>query len=343
MANNPEELHLGLTARLVKVFLLSKLPTIIILVSLLAGVAALVYTPREEDPQIKVPMVDILIRFPGASPTEVENLVVINLEKKLWEMEGLEDLYSLARDGFAIVTAKFKVGEDLETSLFKVYNKVFSNIDQVPQGVTGWVVKPMSINDVPIVTLTLYSNTADDYELRRVADELLHRLQSIPDTGRSYVVAGRKRQVRVVADPARLAGHGLDLAALAQAIEVSNVNLPAGHFSRQDREYLVEAGPFLKSADEVANLLVGLQPGQAGLPQGRGRGHRRPGRAGGDEHHRLRARGRTAPGLRAGPVLSGGDHGRGQAHRHQRGDRGPGHRGQGQRIKAGGHPARTSG
>ena len=126
----------------------------------------------------------------------------------------------------------------------------------------GWVVKPMSVNDVPIVTLTLYSNAVDDYELRRVADELLHRLQSIPDTGRSYVVAGRKRQVRVVADPARLAGHGLDLAAVAQAIEVSNVNLPAGHFSRQDREYVVEAGPFLKSADEVANLLVGLNQGK---------------------------------------------------------------------------------
>ena len=262
MTNKPKELHLGPTARLVKVFLLSKLPTIIILVSLLAGLMALLYTPREEDPQIKVPMVDVLIRFPGASPTEVENLVVINLEKKLWEMEGLEDLYSQARDGFAIVTAKFRVGENLETSLFKVYNKVFSNQDQVPQGVTGWVVKPMSVNDVPIVTLTLYSNAADDYELRRVADELLHRLQSIPDTGRSYVVAGRKRQVRVVADPARLAGHGLDLAAVAQAIEVSNVNLPAGNFSRQDREYVVEAGPFLKSADEVANLLVGLNQGK---------------------------------------------------------------------------------
>lgn len=262
MTNKPKELHLGATARLVKVFILSKLPTIIILVSLLAGLMALLYTPREEDPQIKVPMVDILIRFPGASPTEVENLVVINLEKKLWEMEGLEDLYSQAQNGFAIVTAKFRVGENLETSLFKVYNKVFSNADQVPQGVTGWVVKPMSINDVPIVTLTLYSNAVDDYELRRVADELLHRLQSIPDTGRSYVVAGRKRQVRVVADPARLAGHGLDLAALAQAIEVSNVNLPAGNFSRQDREYVVEAGPFLKSAEEVANLMVGLNQGK---------------------------------------------------------------------------------
>jgi multidrug efflux pump subunit AcrB len=262
MTQPSEDLHLGLTARLVKLFLLSKLPTIIIMVSLLAGLAALLYTPREEDPQIKVPMVDILIRFPGASPQEVENLVVINLEKKLWEMEGLEDLYSQARDGFAVVTAKFRVGENLETSLFKVYNKIFSNIDQVPSGVAGWVVKPMNINDVPIVTLTLHSDTADDYELRRVADELLHRLQQIPDTARSYVVAGRRRQVRVVPDPVRLAGHRLDLAALVQALEVSNVNVPAGHFSRQDREYLVEAGPFLKSADEVADLLVGLYQGK---------------------------------------------------------------------------------
>ena len=110
--------------------------------------------------------------------------------------------------------------------------------------------------------MTLYSNTADDYELRRVADELLHHLQSIPDAGRSYVVAGRKRQVRVVAEPARLAGHGLDLAALAQAIETSNVNVPAGRFSRQNREYLVESGPFLKSAEDVADLVVGLNQGR---------------------------------------------------------------------------------
>jgi multidrug efflux pump subunit AcrB len=262
MAHKPEDLHLGPTARLVKVFLLSKLPTIIIIVCILAGAMALLFTPREEDPQITVPMVDILIRFPGASPKEVENLVVINLEKKLWEMEGLKDLYSQAKDGFAVVTARFKVGQNLETSLFKVYNKVFSNIDQVPSGVTGWVVKPMNINDVPIVTLSLYSNSADDYQLRRVADELLHRLQSIPDTGRTYVVAGRKRQVRVVPDPVRLAGHNLDLPAVAKAIEVSNLNLPAGHFSRQDREYLVQAGPFLKSAAEVGNLVVGVNRGK---------------------------------------------------------------------------------
>jgi multidrug efflux pump subunit AcrB len=262
MAKAPEELQFGLTARLVRVFLVSKLPIILILVSLCAGFVALFYTPRQEDPQIEVPLVDVLIRFPGASPEEVENLVVINLEKKLWEMEGLEDLYSRASSGFAVVTAKFRVGEDREKSLVKVYNQVWSNIDQVPSGVAGWVVKPMSIDDVPIVTLTLYSETADDYELRRVADELLHRLQSIPDTARSYVVGGRKRQVRVVADPVRLAAHGVDLLAVARALEVSNANLLAGSFSRQGREYLVEAGPFLKSAPEVAHLLVGVHQGR---------------------------------------------------------------------------------
>ncbi len=257
-----EDIHLGYTARLVKVFLTSKLPTIFIIVSLFAGAVALMATPREEDPQIRVPMIDVMVRFPGANPEEVENLVIINLEKKLWEMGGLDDLYSLAKPGFAIVTAKFKVGEKMEDALVKTYNKVFSNIDQVPSGVAGWVVKPMGIDDVPIVTLTLWSDKAGDYELRRVADELLHRLQSIPDTARSFVVAGRKRQVRVMADPARLAAHGLDLLTVVKALEVSNVNLPAGHFSRQDREYLVEAGPFFKSAQDVANLMVGLNQGK---------------------------------------------------------------------------------
>ncbi|MGQ9688470.1 MAG: efflux RND transporter permease subunit [Desulfobaccales bacterium] len=257
-----EEVHLGLTARLVKVFLTSKLPTIFILLSLFAGLVALTATPREEDPQIVVPMMDILIRMPGATPEEVENLVVINLEKKLWEIDGLEDLYSLARPGFAIVTAKFKVGEDREKSLVKLYNKVWSNIDQVPSGVTGWVVKPMSIDDVPIITLTLYSDVADDYELRRVADELLHRLQGIPETARSWVVGGRKRQVQVFPDPVKLAAHGLDVLAVARALEVSNTNLPAGHFSHRNREFLVEAGPFLRSAAEVAHLLIGLHQGR---------------------------------------------------------------------------------
>ncbi|MEJ5330344.1 MAG: efflux RND transporter permease subunit [Desulfobaccales bacterium] len=262
MTNGPDKPQLGLTARLVEVFLTSKLPTIFILISLLAGAVALLATPREEDPQIRVPMVDVLIRFPGAEPQEVENLVVINLEKKLWEMDGLEDLYSLARPGFAVVTAKFRVGERMEDALVKTYNQVFSNIDQVPSGVAGWVVKPMGIDDVPILTLTLWSPRADDYELRRVADELLHRLQNIPDTARTFVVAGTRRQLRITPDPARLAARHLDLLDLTRALEAGNVNLPAGHFSFNDREFLLESGPFFRSAREVARLVVGVHQGK---------------------------------------------------------------------------------
>ncbi|MCL6621559.1 MAG: efflux RND transporter permease subunit [Syntrophobacterales bacterium] len=262
MTDGAPKPELGFTARLVEVFLTSKLPTIFILLSLLAGAVALLATPREEDPQIRVPMVDIVIRFPGADPQEVENLVVINLEKKLWEMQGLEDLYSLARPGLAVVTAKFRVGERMEDALVKTYNQVFSNIDQVPSGVAGWVVKPMGIDDVPILTLTLWSPRAEDDELRRVADELLHRLQNIPDTARTLVVGGRKRQLRVIPDPPRLAARQLDLLDLLRALEAGNVNLPAGHFSRQDREYLLEAGPFFRTAREVARLVVGVHQGK---------------------------------------------------------------------------------
>ena len=263
MAEQPQELHLGLTARLVKVFLLSKLPTIIILVSLLAGLMALLVHPPGRRPPDQGPHGGHPHPLSRGLAHEVENLVVINLEKKLWEMEGLEDLYSQARDGFAIVTAKFKVGENLETSLFKVYNKVFSNIDQVPQGVTGWVVKPMSINDVPIVTLTLYSNAADDYELRRVADELLHRLQShsrhrplLRGGGAQAPGAGGGRPGppggasawtwRRWPRPSRSATSTCRRATFPA--RTGNTWWRPGHFSR--------------SADEVANLLVGLNQGK---------------------------------------------------------------------------------
>jgi len=151
---------LGLTARIVDRFLTSHLSIILLLASLLGGGIALLVTPREEDPQIVVPMADVLIQMPGASATEVENLVTINLEKKLWEIDGVEHVYSISRPGFALVTVRFFVGEDRTASLVKIYNKIQSNIDAVPSGVAGWVVKPVEISDVPILTLTLYSPTA---------------------------------------------------------------------------------------------------------------------------------------------------------------------------------------
>ena len=209
-----------------------------------------------------VPVADIFIQFPGASAEEVENLVTINLEKKLWEIDGVEYVYSASRPGGAVVTVRFYVGQDRENSLIKLYNKVWSNIDQVPPGVTSWVIKPVEIDDVPVVTFTLYSDSASDMELRRVADEILHRLQSIPDTARSYVVGGRSRELRVLLDPVRLAFRQVSVLEVMQALKGANVNLGAGSFNLANREMLLEAGTFFRNARELAEIQVGQHQGR---------------------------------------------------------------------------------
>lgn len=147
--------NLGTTGKIVEAFLRSKLPIIFIIASLLAGAAALVLTPREEEPQIVVPVVDVMINFPGASAAEVENLVTINLERKLWEIDGVEYIYSSSHPGAAVVTVRFYVGQNREESIVKTHSKIMSYVDQVPPGVTGWVVKPVEIDDVPIVTFSV--------------------------------------------------------------------------------------------------------------------------------------------------------------------------------------------
>ena len=257
-----EKYHLGATGKIVEAFLVSKLPVIFIISSLLAGAAALMLTPREEEPQIVVPVVDVMINFPGASPEEVENLVTINLERKLWEIDGVEYIYSSSHPGAAVVTARFYVGENFETSILKVNSKIMSYVDQVPQGVTGWVVRPVDVNDVPIVTFALYSSVYSDYELRRVADEILHRLQSIQDTGKAYVVGGRKRQIRVLLHPESLAARHVSVLEMERALNGANVNLRAGSMDEMNHEILVDAGPFISSAEQVKDLVVGVFQGK---------------------------------------------------------------------------------
>ncbi len=257
-----EKYNLGFTGRVVEAFLTSRLPVIFIIASLLAGAAALILTPREEEPQIVVPVVDVMISMPGASAREVENLVTINLERKLWEIDGVEYVYSISRPDRAIVTVRFYVGEDREESLLKTHSKIMSYVDQVPQGVTGWVVKPVEIDDVPIVTFTLFSDYYSDYDLRRVADEILQRVQRIPDTGRAYVVGGRKRQIRVLLQPEKMAARNVSILEIERAIKAADVNLRAGTMDRMDREIIVDAGPFIRSADELGTLVVGVNDGR---------------------------------------------------------------------------------
>lgn len=254
--------HRGLMSRIVEQFLRGNLSILLILVSLIAGVAALLVTPREEEPQIVVPLADVMVRMPGASAEEVERQVATRLERLLYQIDGVEYVYSMSHPGAAVVTVRFYVGEDREDSLIKLYNKIAMNTDIVPPGVTGWVVKPIEIDDVPIVNATLWSERYNDHELRRVAEQVEIQLQSVRNTSRTSVVGGRRRQVSVRIDPERIAAHNVTSLQVSRVVQAANVNMRSGSFTRDNREVLVESGSFLQSAEEIANLVVGVHGGR---------------------------------------------------------------------------------
>ena len=248
----------GLTTRIVKVFTTSQLSILFLIISMLAGAVALILTPREEDPQIVVPVMDILLEYPGASSEEVEKLVATPLEVLLKQIEGVEYVYSVSRPGTAVITVRYYVGEHYENSLIKTWNKLLSNQHLIPPGVTDWRVNPVEIDNVPIVLLTLSSQNSqyDSMSLRRVADELIVAFRSIDDVGKSWVVGGEQRRVSIYADPARLAVHGVTLNEIVQVLAETNVNLNVGSFERGNREILLEAGPYFHSATEIAAVVI---------------------------------------------------------------------------------------
>jgi len=214
--------------RIVEAFLHGNLSVVLIIVSFVAGFIALSFTAREEDPQIVVPIADVFINMPGASAEEVERQVSTRLEKLLYQIDGVEYVYSMSFPSRAVVTVRFYVGEDRERSWVKLYNKIYANIDQIPPGVTGWVVKPVEIDDVPIVNLTLYSDRYSDYELRRLAEELEIRLQGVKNAGKTYIVGGSPRRILVSVDPYKMAAHGVCLQDVRTAIAAANGVMPSG-------------------------------------------------------------------------------------------------------------------
>ncbi len=253
-----EKIKLSPFSKIVEVFLDSNLSIILIILAFLAGGAALLITPREEEPQIVVPFADVYVSVPGASAEEVERLVSTRLEKLLWQIDGVEHVYSTSRTGQAIVTVRFYVGEDRERSLVKLYNKIDSNIDNVPAPVSGWIVKPIEIDDTTILNLALYSDDADEYTLRRVAEEVIDRLQSVKNTGHTFIVGGLARSVRVEFDRERLQAHSLGAIEIIESIKAANVNIPAGEIERNNVEILIEGGSVFSSVEELKHLVVGV-------------------------------------------------------------------------------------
>jgi multidrug efflux pump subunit AcrB len=251
---------------LIEAFLRGNLAILLIMLSLAVGAVALLVTPREEDPQIVVPLANVMISYPGGSAEEVENLVAARLERLLYQIDGVEYVYSMSRPGQAVVTVRFYVGQDREESLIKLYNKIFQNLDKTTPGIAGWVVKPVEIDDVPVVSVTLYSDRYDTHQLYRVAEEAVDKLQHVKDTSTISIHGGQPRVVNIYLDSERLAAHGLSALELAGALKASNAQLAAGTFEQGNASVRVETGPFLQNAREVMNLVVGLHENQAGLP-----------------------------------------------------------------------------
>lgn len=244
--------------RIVRQFLTSHLSIILIILSLCLGIAAVLITPREEEPQIVVPLADVYITAPGASPQEIEKLVATPMERLLWQIDGVEYVYSMSRQDVAIVTVRFYVGEDRENSLVKLHNKIAMNIDQAPPIVKDWVIKPIEIDDVPIVNITLYSDQYDDHQLHRIGEEMLSRLSAVRDISRTAIIGGRQREIRVELLPERMSGLNVSMLEVFQALEGADASVTAGSFSRFNREFTVTSNAFFTSAEEVAGLMVGV-------------------------------------------------------------------------------------
>ena len=253
---------LGFAGRIAHYFINSKLTPLIMVFSILLGAFAVLQTPREEEPQIVVPMMDVFVEMPGSTAQEVEQRVTTPMEKLIWEIPGVEYIYSTTRPGLGMAIVRFKVGEKEEDSIIKLYNKLYSHFDLIPPGASKPIIKPRSIDDVPILALTFWSNRYDSYTLRRVASEVDREIKSIDDVSQTQVIGGERRQVRVLLNPGRTAGHGVAPAALMGSIDRANQRLQVGEFASANQEYNVETGDFLRNADEVGRVVVGVSSGR---------------------------------------------------------------------------------
>ena len=253
----------GVAGRLAAAFIASKLTPLLIVGSMALGVVAVLVLPREEEPQIVVPMVDVIVSLPGTSPAEVEQRITRPMEKLLWEVPGVEYLYSTSSPGQSLVIVRFLVGEDEERALVRLNQKLQAHADRIPPGASPPIVKPRSIDDVPVMALTLWGEGFDDDVLRSVAGQLRESLAEVPDVSEVTVMGGRRREIAVGLDPARLGAAGIDPGELARTLESASARssgtgrVSAGDVSRLD------AGRFIDTASTLRDVVVGAEAGRS--------------------------------------------------------------------------------
>jgi multidrug efflux pump subunit AcrB len=255
--------RLGVAGRVAASFIDSKLTLLLVVGSIALGVFALVALPREEEPQIIVPMVDVFVDWPGATPTEVEQRITRPMERLLWEVPGVEYLYSTSSPGQSMVVARFLVGEDEERALVRLNQKLAANADRIPPGASEPIVKPRSIDDVPIVALTLWGEGYDDQQLRGVAAQLREAIAEVPDVSEVTLIGGRPREVAVQLDPAMLAAASMDPLQLARALERANARSTTSGPLADGMIARLEAGRQIDSIDALRGVIVSSRAGRS--------------------------------------------------------------------------------
>ena len=253
---------LGLAGRIANSFIDSKLTPLVVVAALLVGAFSILETPREEEPQIVVPMLDVFIQMPGASADEVAQRVSLPAEKLLRDLPGVEYIYSISHPGVSMLVVRFCVGTKEENAIVETYNKLYSNFDRIPPGVSQPIIKVRSIDDVPILALTLWGKGYDSYRLRRIAGELENSLKPLDGVSETKIIGGEPRQLRVVLDTQRLAAYGFTPGAIVAQLQNTNSRGQAGSFARGNREFQVEAGTFFTSVEDLNQVVVGVHAGR---------------------------------------------------------------------------------
>ena len=248
----------GISGKIAKAFLESKLTVLLMIAFMLVGIFSSYLIPREEEPQIEVPMADVFLRYPGATPKEVETKIAAPLEKIISNLPGVEHIYSTSMSGQAMIIVQFYVKEDIERSFVQLYNEILKHMDQMPQGVSMPLIKTRAVDDVPMQSLTFWSETYNDFEIKQLAEEVNNQLKSIKGIAATKIIGGRSREISVVLDKDKMAQNHVDILGITQKINANNQQSQVGHYNANDTEILVNAGNFLKSVDDVNNLIIGV-------------------------------------------------------------------------------------